>query len=93
MDLGGDDEAYLARVAWLPDGSLCAQLENREQTALDLVRFDPATGEDVAVYDAPEWNEIQARLVAPRPEPDGRSSVALGLPRSMRCCPFRRNPT
>lgn len=40
-----DDELYLARVHWLPDGGLAAQLENRAQTRLDLVRFDPATGE------------------------------------------------
>jgi dipeptidyl-peptidase-4 len=43
MDLG-DDDIYLARVAWLPDGGLSAQLQNREQTELELVRFDPNTG-------------------------------------------------
>ena len=45
MDLGDDDDIYLARVDWMPDGSLCVQLQNREQTQLDLVRFDPATGQ------------------------------------------------
>jgi dipeptidyl-peptidase-4 len=44
MDLGDDQDVYLARVRWLPDGALAAQIENREQTAIDLVRFDPATG-------------------------------------------------
>ncbi len=49
MDLGLDgldvgDDFYLARVHWLPDGSLAAQIENREQTRLDLVRFDLETG-------------------------------------------------
>lgn len=44
MDLGDDDDIYLARVDWLADGTLSAQLENREQTELELVRFDPATG-------------------------------------------------
>jgi dipeptidyl-peptidase-4 len=49
MELGLDglevgDDLYLARVHWLPDGGLAAQLENREQTRLDLVRFDPRTG-------------------------------------------------
>ena len=44
MDLGGDDDAYLARVHWLPDGGLVAEVENREQTRVDLVRLDPATG-------------------------------------------------
>jgi dipeptidyl-peptidase-4 len=44
MDLGGDKDIYLARVEWLPDGDLSAQLENREQTELELLRFDPRTG-------------------------------------------------
>jgi dipeptidyl-peptidase-4 len=45
MDLGDDEDIYLARVQWLPDGGLSAQIENRAQTTLDLVRFDPQTGE------------------------------------------------
>ena len=49
MDLGDDDDIYLARVDWMPDGSLCAQLQNREQTRLDLVRFDPSTGQGVTL--------------------------------------------
>ncbi len=44
MDLGDNPDIYLARVNWMPDGSLCAQLENREQTRLDLIRFDISTG-------------------------------------------------
>ncbi len=47
LGLSGSDEVedlYLARVHWMPDGSLLAQIENREQTQLDLVRFDPRTG-------------------------------------------------
>ena len=36
--------SYLARVDWFPDGTLTAQIENRAQTTLDLVRFDPQTG-------------------------------------------------
>ncbi len=42
MDLGTFE--YLARVQWLPDGSLTAQLQDRSQTRLDLIRFDAATG-------------------------------------------------
>ncbi len=44
MDLGEDDDVYLARVQWFPDGSLVAQIENREQTELRVMRFDPQTG-------------------------------------------------
>lgn len=44
MDLGDNSDIYLARVSWMPDGSLCAQIQNREQTRLDLIRFDISTG-------------------------------------------------
>jgi dipeptidyl-peptidase 4 len=43
MDIRGED-FYLARVNWLPSGDLLAQIENREQTRLDLVQFDPSSG-------------------------------------------------
>ena len=44
LDLGNDADIYLARVSWLPSGQVVAQIENRAQTALDLVRFDPQNG-------------------------------------------------
>lgn len=39
------EEIYLARVNWLQDGSLCAQVQNRAQTQLRLLRLDARTGE------------------------------------------------
>ena len=45
MDLGDDDDVYLAHVAWFPDGTLAVQMLNRAQTELRLLRCDPATGE------------------------------------------------
>jgi dipeptidyl-peptidase-4 len=45
MDLGDEQDIYLARAQWLPDGTLVAQIENRAQTMLDLVQFDPESGE------------------------------------------------
>lgn len=44
MDLGEELDIYLARVQWLPDGSLTAQIENRAQTRLDLLKFDLRSG-------------------------------------------------
>ena len=44
MDLGDSEDVYLARVAWTPSGALRAQIQNREQTRLDLVEFDLSTG-------------------------------------------------
>ncbi|MAT99144.1 MAG: peptidase S9 [Anaerolineaceae bacterium] len=44
LDLGDDPDIYLARVKWLPNGRLTAQILNREQSQLNLVEFDLATG-------------------------------------------------
>jgi len=44
MDLGPDDDIYLARVAWRPDGVLTAQIESRDQRLLRLVAFDGRIG-------------------------------------------------
>ncbi len=43
LDLGGSDR-YLARVHWLPDGALVAEVSDRDQQTLELYRYDPATG-------------------------------------------------
>jgi dipeptidyl-peptidase-4 len=45
MDYETQEYEYLARVGWLPDGTLSAQLENRAQNELVLVRFDVQSGE------------------------------------------------
>lgn len=44
MDLGSDKDIYLARVDWMCDGTLTAQIENRSQTVLDLMTFDINSG-------------------------------------------------
>ncbi|VVT13546.1 S9 family peptidase [Erythrobacter sp. EC-HK427] len=45
VDLGAETDIYLARVDWAPDGSaIYVQRQNREQTVLDMLRVDPATG-------------------------------------------------
>ncbi len=44
MDLGSEEDIYLARVNWLAPRRLTAQIQNREQTRLDLVEFDLQTG-------------------------------------------------
>ncbi len=45
VDLGEETDIYIARVDWAPDGSaIYVQRQNREQTVLDMLRVDPATG-------------------------------------------------
>jgi dipeptidyl-peptidase 4 len=45
MDLGMDDDIYLARVAWRPDGMLTALIQSRDQCSQRLVVFNPLNGE------------------------------------------------
>jgi hypothetical protein len=37
--------------------------------------LDPSTKKSVLIFDAPAYHDLQAKIVHPRPEPDGRSSV------------------
>lgn len=45
MDLGEDKDIYLARVNWSPDGTLTAQRQSRDQKLIELLFFDPVTGQ------------------------------------------------
>jgi dipeptidyl-peptidase-4 len=62
MDLAmaGEPEVYLARVHWTPQGELLAELENRAQDRLQLVRFDLATGARELVLE--ETSEVWINL-------------------------------
>ena len=49
--VGDPTDFYLARVDWAPDGSaLYIQRQNREQTYMDVLRVDPATGAVAPVF-------------------------------------------
>ncbi|NNC52700.1 MAG: prolyl oligopeptidase family serine peptidase [Erythrobacter sp.] len=51
VDLGEETDIYLARVDWAPDGSaLFVQRQNREQTVLDILKVDPATGASEVLF-------------------------------------------
>jgi len=51
VDLGSDPDIYLARVNWAPDGSsLYVQRVNRDQTAIDVLKVDPATGASSVLF-------------------------------------------
>ncbi|MGB1699655.1 MAG: DPP IV N-terminal domain-containing protein, partial [Nannocystaceae bacterium] len=66
MNLGEEQDIYLARVQWMPDGSLWVQRQNRAQTRLDLLRFDPATGaSDLVLSETTEvWINLHNMLRA-----------------------------
>jgi dipeptidyl-peptidase-4 len=61
MDLTGfGDDFYLARVHWTHDGKLLAEIQNREQTTLTLVRFDARTGKPAVLLE--ERSEVWINL-------------------------------
>jgi Tol biopolymer transport system component len=66
----------------LPDGKILVSHRSPGDTGnYGVYRLDPATGRYDPVFDDPKHHDIQAKILAPRPEPDGRSSsvfVATG---------------
>lgn len=56
----GEDDLYMARVDWLPEGNLVVQIENREQTALEIILVDAKTGKRKKLFD--ETNETWINL-------------------------------
>ncbi|MEA2691308.1 MAG: dipeptidyl-peptidase 4, partial [Acidobacteriota bacterium] len=68
----GDEEGYLARVAWTPDSrELRIQRLNRDQTRLDLLRCMPTDGRctPLLTEEHPTWVNVHNDF---RPLPDGR---------------------
>jgi len=60
----------------LPDGKILVSRRSSDNTDTHGVyRFDPYTGQLEMIFDNPGYHDIQAKMVYPRPEPDGRSSV------------------
>lgn len=62
----------------LPDGPvLISRRPANGKGTHAIYRLDPETGRAEPVFDDPKFHDIQAKLVAPREEPDGRSSVVV----------------
>jgi dipeptidyl-peptidase-4 len=65
MDLGANEDIYLARVNWLPDGkTLAIQRQSRDQRRLDLLFADADTGESrvVLTETSTSWVELNDEL-------------------------------
>ena len=60
----------------LPDGRILVSRRSQDDTDTHGVyRLDPSGGQLEMIFDSPDYHDIQAKMVYPRPEPDGRSSV------------------
>ena len=66
----------------LPDGTILVSRRSvGKGSNHGVYRLAPSTGRYELLFDDPKYHDIQAKILAPRPEPDGRSSsvfVATG---------------
>lgn len=60
----GDGDDYLPRAGWTPSGEVWVQRLNRDQTVLDLMIADPATGETRTIFTErdPAWINVRDDL-------------------------------
>lgn len=58
-----------------PADSILASYRADGASSYGLCVVDAASGERAVVFDTPDWHEVDARLLAARPTPAGRSSV------------------
>jgi dipeptidyl-peptidase-4 len=71
MDLGANKDIYIARVDWSADGqTLFVQRQSRDQKTLELIAFDPASGQGrvILTETSPHWIELNKDF---RPLRDG----------------------
>jgi hypothetical protein len=59
----------------LPDGRVLVAWRASRDGRYAIYRFDPATGAREKAFADREWHSVAAKVVAPRPMPDARSSV------------------
>jgi dipeptidyl-peptidase-4 len=64
LDLGADQDGYLARVEWHPDGRLFVQVLTRDQRRLVLKAFDPSgwSAQTLLVEESDTWVNLHHDL-------------------------------
>jgi len=72
---GGGTAGVFHSPSALPDGRVLVSWRPGGGGSYGVYRLDPATGAREPIFDDPAWHDVQAKLVAPRPPPDARSSV------------------
>jgi hypothetical protein len=72
----GDADGLFHSPSPLPDGRVLVSWRPGDGSgSFGVYRLDPATGAREKAFDDPAWHDVEARLLAPRPVPDARSSV------------------
>ena len=72
----GEADGLFHSPSALPEGRVLVSWRPADGSGtFGVYRLDPATGAREKAFDDPAWHDVQAKLVAPRPVPDARSSV------------------
>jgi hypothetical protein len=72
----GEADGLFHSPSTLPDGRVLVSWRPADGSgSYGVYRLDPATGARERAFDDPAWHDVQAKLLAPRPVPDARSSV------------------
>lgn len=67
-------DRYLHPAVLSPQSILAAR-HNGRGSGFGIVSFDLQSGESRVLFDSPDYDDIQAKVLAPRPTPDGHSSI------------------
>jgi len=74
--ISGEADGFFHSPSPLPDGRvLVSWRASGGDGSYGVYRLDPASRARETAFDDPAWHDLQAKLVAPRPTPDARSSV------------------
>ncbi len=71
---GPEDGLYHSPSAYPDGGVLVSWRPGGKKGSYGVYHLDPASGRRTAILDDPGWHDVQARTLAPRSEPDRRSS-------------------
>jgi hypothetical protein len=73
--LTAETDGFFRAPSGLPDGRVLVAWRGSRDGRFAIYRFDPATGAREKAFEDRAWHSVAAKLLAPRPEPDSRSSV------------------
>jgi hypothetical protein len=72
----GESDGLFHSPSALADGRILVSRRSSDNTdTYGVYCLDPYSGQLELVFDSPEYHDVQAKVIYPCPEPDGRSSV------------------
>ncbi|MCY2986336.1 MAG: hypothetical protein NTY19_00455 [Planctomycetota bacterium] len=75
QEITGESDGLFHSPSPLPDGRILVSRRPIDGSGTHAVyRLDPLSKRLELIFDDPQWHDIQAKVIAPRAEPDGRSS-------------------